>query len=72
MRKADVQVGAKYSAKVSGTLTVVRIDGIRSLRGLTRNTTGWYATNLKTGREVMIRSAAKLRSLVETVMEVSV
>ena len=54
--KADVQVGAVYSAKVSGRITCVRID--RAARK------GWYATNLKTCREVRVLSAAKLRSLV--------
>ena len=70
MTKDQVEIGSLYRAKVSGKLTVVRIDGVRPLRGLTRTTTGWYATNVKTGREVLIRSAARLRSFVASGMAV--
>lgn len=54
MKKAEVVVGERYAAKVSGALTVVRIDRA-SPHG------GWDATNLETGRKVRIRSAARLR-----------
>ena len=54
MKKRDVQIGLTYIAKVSGVLAKVR---------LTRESSngGWYGTNLATGREVRIRSAARLR-----------
>jgi hypothetical protein len=54
MKKADVQIGGTYVAKVSGNLVTVRIDR-ESPYG------GWDAVNLSTGRSVRIRSAARLR-----------
>ncbi len=54
MKKRDVQIGSTYIAKVSGVLTKVRITR-ESPYG------GWQGTNLATGREVRIRSAARLR-----------
>ena len=54
MKKADIQVGLTYIAKVSGVLATVRITG-ESPYG------GWRGTNLATGREIRIRSAARLR-----------
>jgi len=54
MKKADVEMGGRYVAKVSGNLVAVRIDR-ESPYG------GWDATNLTTGRAVRIRTAARLR-----------
>ena len=54
MKKAQVQVGRTYIAKVSGTLTAIRITG-QSAHG------GWDAVNTKTGRAIRVRSAARLR-----------
>jgi len=54
MKTAQVQIGGTYIAKVSGNLVAVRIDR-ESPYG------GWDATNLKTGRSVRIRTAARLR-----------
>jgi len=54
MNKADVVLKGVYVVKVSGRLVKVRVDRI-SVFG------GWYGTNLATGREVRIRSAARLR-----------
>lgn len=54
MKKADIQVGLTYIAKVSGVLAKVRITS-ESPYG------GWRGTNLATGREIRIRSAARLR-----------
>ena len=55
MQKHNVTIGNTYIVKVSGTLAKVR---------LTRecNYGGWYGTNLATGREIRIRTAARLRS----------
>ena len=55
MKKANISIGTTYIVKVSGRLAKVRI---------TRecNYGGWYGTNLATGREIRIRSAARLRS----------
>jgi len=54
MKKSDIQIGACYVAKVSGSLTVVKIRA-ESPYG------GWDGRNLETGRDVRIRSAARLR-----------
>lgn len=55
MKKAEVTLGGTYVAKVSGALTRVRLDYVSPYGG-------WVATNLATGRQVRIRSAARLRS----------
>ena len=55
MQKRNVKVGSTYIVKVSGTLAKVRITREHP-RG------GWYGTNLGTGREIRIRTAARLRS----------
>ena len=54
MQKKDVHVGGTYVAKVSGSLTKVRIVS-ESPYG------GWDAVNTATGRDVRVRSAARLR-----------
>lgn len=58
MQKHNVKVGSTYIVKVSGTLAKVRITREHP-RG------GWYGTNLATGREIRIRTAARLRSEVK-------
>ncbi len=55
MQKQNVRIGATYVVKVSGNLTKVRITR-ESPNG------GWYGTNQATGREIRIRTAARLRS----------
>jgi hypothetical protein len=57
MTKAKVSIGTTYIVKVSGNLTRVR---------LTRECEygGWYGKNLATGREIRIRTAARLRSAI--------
>jgi hypothetical protein len=57
MKKADVKVGGRYSAKVSDKVVVVRIDG-ENPHG------GWDATNEATGKKVRIKSAQRLRGAV--------
>lgn len=54
MKKAEVQIGERYVAKISGKLTVVKL-------GRACDHGGWWAVNVNTGREVRIRTAAKLR-----------
>lgn len=54
MRKAQVEIGALYVVKVSGVLTTVRVDA-ESPYG------GWVGTNVKTGRQVRLRTAGRLR-----------
>lgn len=61
MLKANVQIGKVYIAKVSGKLCRVRLARASEYGG-------WLAANLETGREIRIRSAAKLRrEVLETV-----
>ncbi|MCD4825950.1 MAG: winged helix-turn-helix domain-containing protein [Phycisphaerae bacterium] len=54
MRKEQAQLGEHYIAKISGTLTVVRLDK-------EHRSGGWVATNKATGKPVRIRTAGKLR-----------
>lgn len=64
MQKHNVKVGSTYIVKVSGTLAKVRLT--REHPG-----GGWYGTNLATGREVRIRTAARLRSEVQPAEQIS-
>ena len=54
MKKAEVEIGSTYIVKVSGVLARVRITGEPPYGG-------WRGKNLTTGREIRIRSAARLR-----------
>ena len=58
MQKQNVHIGTTYIVKVSGALAKVRITREHP-RG------GWYGSNLATGREIRIRTAARLRSEVK-------
>jgi len=64
MKQADVEIGAHYTARISGNLVTVRIDrerqGKTTANGKSRHG-GWDATNLVTNKKVHIKSAAKLR-----------
>ena len=70
MKLAEVQVGARYHAKVSGRLAVVRVTQIDEVpppswsRG-GRSRTLIYAVNEATGKRITIRSPQRLRSRVE-------
>ena len=54
MKKKDVKLGATYLVKVSGKLTHVRLTAESPYKG-------WVGVNVNTGREVRIKTAAKLR-----------
>ena len=65
MKKSEVKIGSVYTAMISGKLTNVQIVSEVTARGYganSRDTTNWMAKNLRTGKEVRIKSAAKLRS----------
>lgn len=64
MQKQKVHIGSTYIVKVSGTLAKVRLTREHP-RG------GWYGTNLATGREIRIRTAARLRSEAAPAQEIS-
>jgi len=54
MKKAEVTIGGKYYANVSGTRCEIQIDAEKP-RG------GWDATNLATGKKILIKSAQRLQ-----------
>jgi hypothetical protein len=54
MKKAEVTIGGKYYANVSGNRCEIQIDAEKP-RG------GWDATNLATGKKVLIKSAQRLQ-----------
>ncbi len=56
MQKQNVTIGTTYIVKVSGSLAKVRLTREHGRRG-------WYGTNLATGREIRIRTAARLRNV---------
>jgi hypothetical protein len=58
MKKCDVTLGQVYAVKVSGRIQPVRLIA-ESPYG------GWVGRNEQTGREIRIRSAAKLRARLE-------
>ena len=64
MQKQNVHIGSTYIVKVSGTLAKVRLTREHP-RG------GWYGTNLATGREIRMRTAARLRSEVLSAQGIS-
>ncbi len=53
MKKAEVKIGGKYYANVSGNRCEIQIDAEKP-RG------GWDATNLATGKKILIKSAQRL------------
>ena len=54
MKKAEVKIGGKYYANVSGNRCEIQID-VEKPRG------GWDATNLATGKKILIKSAQRLQ-----------
>ena len=54
MKKAEVQIGGKYLANVSGKRVEIQIDSEKT-------TGGWSATNLATGKKIHIKSAQRLQ-----------
>ena len=59
MKKAEVKIGGKYYANVSGNRVEIQIDGEKS-------TGGWNATNLATCKKILIKSAQRLQGEVGT------
>jgi hypothetical protein len=65
MKKDDIVEGGTYTAKVSGRLVTVRIvRRVETFNGRRRGT-AYVAINLSTGRELHLRSAARLRRAVQ-------
>ena len=62
MKRFEIQVGGRYTARVSGKLVTVRVDRIHGYTDHKyRTTTAFDVTNLDTGRKLTFRSAAKFR-----------
>lgn len=70
MKAKDIKVGGTYTARVSGRLVKVKVDGIREVhmsprsfwsRSLYSTKTVYDVTNLATGRKLTFKSAAKFR-----------
>jgi hypothetical protein len=54
MKKAEVKIGGKYYANVTGKKVEVQIDS-------EKNGGGWNATNLATGKKIHVKSAQRLQ-----------
>jgi hypothetical protein len=65
--KKEIVKGAFYVAKVGMTLTVVRVDDIRTMSLSSRDATRYDVTNLRTGRRTTFKAAGKFRRLASTV-----
>jgi hypothetical protein len=66
MKITEIQIGARYLAKVSGSLTTVRVLAIREAWAASRRTRQVIdVVNERTGRKLTFRSAARLRRKVE-------
>jgi hypothetical protein len=71
MKIADVEIGGRYGAIVSGKSTIVRVTDIQKVPGYGfgdrqyRATTRIYAVNERTGKQVKFRSAQRLSPLRE-------
>lgn len=62
MKAKDIKIGGKYTAKVAGNITTVRVDTIRESFGYGgRSTTVYDVTNLRTGRKIVVRSPQRFR-----------
>ena len=57
MKKQHVKIGCLYTAKISGTVQVVRVQG-DALHG------GWWGLNIMTDRRIKLKTAQKLRQRV--------
>lgn len=66
MKIADIRVGGRYIAKVSGVLTTVRVLAIREMPPAFHSPSGRWGhridlVNERTGRKITFSSAARLR-----------
>jgi len=67
MKLEDIKIGGRYLMKVSGIVTVVRVDAILRTGGpdignyRARHRTVFRCTNLRTGKPCTARSASKFR-----------
>jgi hypothetical protein len=69
MKLSDVEIGGRYTAKVSGRDVVVKVTEVKEIPPPSWSREGrWrkliYAINEATGRRITLRSAQRLRSRV--------
>ena len=57
MKKAEVEIGGKYYANVTNKRVEIQIDSAKE-------SGGWNATNLATGKKIHIKSAQRLQGVV--------
>lgn len=56
MRKAEVEIGGRYLAKVSGNVVPVEVIAVHHLGG-------WLCKNTQTGRTIRVKSAQRFRGV---------
>lgn len=63
MKKSEIKVGDRYSARISGNFVTVEVLSIdkRPATSYRKAGTAYTVKNLKTGRTVVFRSATKFR-----------
>jgi hypothetical protein len=61
MKKHQIKVGGLYTAMVTDQLVTVQVDGIGTDIYMGVEKTHYYVTNLKTGRKLVFKSAARFR-----------
>jgi hypothetical protein len=69
MKLSEVEVGCRYTAKVSGGICTVRVTELKEVPPASWSTRGaWrtliYAVNEASGRKITIRSPQRLRAKV--------
>ena len=61
MKKKDLRRGAIYAVKVSGTVQACRLITGYADDGTPAGSSPWTCHNIKTGRRIMVRGAARFR-----------
>ncbi len=64
MKQKDIIAGLTYTAMVSGKLQPLNVKSIQQIFNGKREVTRYRCVNLNTGREVIVKSAAKFRTRV--------
>ncbi len=66
MKSSEIEVGGKYTAKVSGQIVTVRVDQIKEhyQRSSERWVDHYECTNLNTSRRITIKSCQRFRAKV--------
>lgn len=67
LKQADIIIGGRYTAKVSGKIVAVRVRDIDTVflqrgNGKPRKTTRYYCINEATGNQICVKSAQRFRA----------